>query len=169
MTSLLRLGLCLCLLLTASAVSAADRLYKHVDKDGRVTYRDQPPPGGGSVEERVIRNRPQSDQVSLPEVVLYVAPDCGSCDLARHYFKKRGVTFTEKDASTDPNIQQELKKVAGALSVPTILIGKKVMKGYLESLVEGELDAAGFPKAGETKEAAKPEDDQNRGGQAPTR
>lgn len=168
MTSVLRFGLCLSLLFTVSAVSA-DRLYKHVDKDGRVTYRDQPPAGGGTVEERILRNRPQGEQTVLPEVVLYVAPDCGSCDLARLQFKKRGVAFVEKDASTDPNIQQELKKVAGALSVPTILIGKKVMKGYLESLVDGELDAAGFPKAGENKDSAKPEENPDRGGQAPTR
>jgi hypothetical protein len=40
---------------------------------------------------------------------------------------------------------EELKKKAGSLSVPTILVGEKVMQGLLESLLAGELDAAGYP------------------------
>ena len=40
---------------------------------------------------------------------------------------------------------EELKKKAGSLSVPTILVGEKVMQGFLESLLAGELDAAGYP------------------------
>ncbi len=167
MTFLIRSGLCLFLLFAAASVSAA-KLYKHVDKDGRVTYRDQPPAGGGSVEERVITNRPQAEQVDLPEVIMYISRGCDPCELARIYFKHRGVAVTEKDASSDPAIQADLKKAAGVLTVPTILVGKTVLKGFDKTQVDGALDAAGFPKNGEKKEAAKPEDDQNRGGQAPT-
>lgn len=169
MTLIIRGGLCLLLLFTAATVSA-EKLYKHIDKDGRVTYRDQPPAGGGSVEERVIRNRAQGEQVSLPEVIVYVSAGCDPCDLARLYLNHRGVTFTEKDASSDPAVQAELKKAAGILSVPTILVGKTVLKGFDKTQVDAALDGAGFPKGGTTKEAAKPpEDDQNRGGQAPIR
>jgi glutaredoxin len=167
MTFLIRIGLSLMLLFTAATVSAA-KLYKHVDKDGRVTYRDQPPAGGGSVEERVIQNRPQSDAVVLPEVVMYVSKSCDPCDLARIYFKHRGVSVTEKDATDDLNTQAELKKTAGVLTVPTIVIGKTVLKGFDKSQVDGALDGAGFPKGGENKEAAKPADRQDQGGQAPT-
>ncbi len=56
--------------------------------------------------------------------------------------------------------------VAHAGAVPTITVGSKVMRGYLESLLEGELDQAGYPRpeepekadaadAAETQEAAK--------------
>ena len=34
----------------------------------------------------------------------------------------------------------------GSLTVPTIMVGEKVMKGYMQSLLAGELDAAGYPK-----------------------
>jgi glutaredoxin len=73
---------------------------------------------------------------------------CGSCDLARLYLEKRKVPFTEKNLDNNPETQQELKKKSGSLSAPTITIGEKVMNGYLESLLEGELDAAGYPKIG---------------------
>ena len=168
MTLFIRSGLSLLLLFTAASVSA-EKLYKHIDKDGRVTYRDQPPAGGGAVEERVIRNRAQGEQTVLPEVVVYVSQGCDPCDLARLYLKHRGVAFTEKDASNDPAIQTELKKLAGMLSVPTITVGKTVLKGFDKSQVDSALDASGFPKAGENKDSAKPDDDQNRGGQAPIR
>jgi hypothetical protein len=36
------------------------------------------------------------------------------------------------------------------------MVGSKVMKGYMESLLEGELDAAGYPKL---EEPAQPADE----------
>jgi hypothetical protein len=54
--------------------------------------------------------------------------------------------------------------------VPTVLVGSKVMNGYMESLLEGELDQAGYPRIGGGKpgepEAAKPPEEV--GGRAPT-
>jgi glutaredoxin len=73
---------------------------------------------------------------------------CGYCDLARLYLEKRKVPFTEKNLENNPALQQELKQKTGSLSVPAITIGDKVMNGYLESLLGGELDAAGYPKIG---------------------
>ena len=48
----------------------------------------------------------------------------------------------------------------GELSVPTIMVGSKVMKGYIESLLEGELDQAGYPKT-ESKEPEPTADEEN--------
>jgi len=166
MMSIIRIGLCLALTFAAAGVSA-ERLYKHVDKDGRVTYLDHPPTGGGQVEERIITNRPQSDKVDLPDVVLFVTPGCDPCDLARLYLKHRNVTFTEKDANNNPAVQAELKKAAGVLSVPTILVGKTVLKGFDKSQVDNALNAAGFPKKGTAQPESKPETPP--GGYAPTR
>ncbi len=78
--------------------------------------------------------------------MLYIATKCDSCDLARAYLDKRKVPYTEKNVEGDLKLQEELKKKTGSLSVPTVLVGEKVMRGYLESLLEGELDAAGYAK-----------------------
>ena len=137
----------------------AQKLYKWVDADGRVSYHDQPPPSdaGYRVEEKAIRGDKTApvkpDIAANFPVVLYSAPKCASCDIARTYLKKRGVPFSEKNVDGDRQLQDELIKQAGGLSVPTITVGTKVMRGYLESLLEGELDAAGYPKLVESETA----------------
>ncbi len=144
------------LVMLGFSAAQADTLYKWVDSQGRVSYHDQPPPEGAGyrVEEKVLgeRRKPKEDDTvaKIAEkypVVLYSVPVCGSCDLARIYLQKRKVPFTEQNLESSADLQQQLKKKIGALSAPTIMIGEKVMKGYVESLLEGELDDVGYPKA----------------------
>lgn len=147
------------LLCVAMAVPLAHgvRLYKWVDKDGHVSYHDLPPPSkeGDRVESRDFKiggvgstaSTGSSDKASEQfPVILYTAPQCGSCDLARAYLGKRKVPFTDLDVAKDTKLQKELLEKTGTLTVPTIMVGSKVMKGYMESLLAGELDAAGYPK-----------------------
>lgn len=145
------------------SASQADTLYKWVDSQGRVSYRDQPPPEGAGyrVEEKTLgeRRKPKEDDAAAKiaekyPVVLYSIPVCGSCDLARLYLQKRKVPFTEQNLESSAELQQQLKKKIGALSAPTIMVGEKVMKGYVESLLEGELDDVGYPKAEAPKSAS---------------
>lgn len=145
----------LVLALVAAGLSAAQAtsLYKWVDGQGRVSYHDRPPPEGSEyrVEEKTLRSGEAApDQQAQPAgnvpVILYSAPKCASCDLARIYLDKRKVPYTEKNVESDIKFQEELKAKSGSVSVPTVTVGEKVMKGYLESLLEGELDAAGYPK-----------------------
>jgi glutaredoxin len=146
------------LLLVAALVATpayAAKLYKWVDERGNVTYLDHPPPEGrGRVEEKTVRDRPgaagspaMAEAAAKAPVTLYMVSRCSSCEAARVYLKKRGVPFKEVDVSErNPQAQEEMRKAVGDLAVPTLTVGSKVMKGYLESLLEGELDAAGYPK-----------------------
>ncbi|UCH52229.1 MAG: glutaredoxin family protein, partial [Pseudomonadota bacterium] len=130
----------------------AERVYRWVDKDGNVSYHDRPPPGdsAGKVEERQFRVREgrATAATDTPKVavVIYTVPQCSSCDQVRAHLEKRGVPFSEKNVDKDRAAQNELQKRSGGLSVPTIIVGEKVMKGYIDSLLDGELDAAGFEK-----------------------
>ena len=166
-----RINLLLVMALAAIGIPAAqaDTLYKWVDSQGRISYHDQPPPDGAGyrVEEKVLGtgNKRKEDNtlakvVEKFPVVLYSVPDCGSCDLARLYLQKRKVPFTEQNLNTNPDLQQTLKKKIGSLSAPTLMIGEKVMKGYVESVLEGELDGVGYPKI-ETSEASSSESQGN--------
>lgn len=149
-----RIWLSLCLVLALLPAAHGQKLYKWVDKDGRVSYHDKPPAdeAGGRVEEKSVRldgdkpaaNNDGTDAAAKFPVTLYSAPKCSSCDSARAYLKGRGVPFTEKNVEGDRKLQDELIKQAGGLAVPTIMVGTKVMRGYLESLLEGELDQAGY-------------------------
>jgi len=142
--------------LLVAAPAAADRLYKWVDQYGNVSYQDRPPPPdkGGKVEEKLLGDKSRgSDDPSMSAVVakfpvtLYVTSKCAPCDVARAYLKGRKVPFTEVDVSEkNPEAQMAMREKVGELAVPTITVGSRVMKGYMESLVEGELDQAGYPK-----------------------
>ena len=157
----------LIMVLAVAGLSAAQAgtLYKWVDSQGRVSYHDQPPPEGSGyrVEEKNLGSdkKPAVDDalekiVEKYPVILYSVPVCGSCDLARVYLQKRKVPFTEQNLENNGELQQKLKNKIGSLSAPIIMIGEKVMKGYVESILEGELDSAGYPKI-EASESAKEE------------
>ncbi len=131
---------------------SAEKAYKWVDKDGKVTYQDQPPPSGAqNVEEKEIESAsaaaaPGAEAAAARfPVTLYSAPDCQACDMVRDYLNKRGTPFTEKDVAQDVDNQVEMQQRVGSLTVPTITVGEKIMKGYMQSLLEGELDQAGYP------------------------
>ncbi len=147
------------LIVAALAVSTAqaEKLYKWVGKDGKVSYQDRPPPAdAGSVQEKDLSGRPSSsalgaeggDAAQKFPVVLYSVSKCTSCDDARAYLKKRHVPFNEKNVGNNPALQKEMIEKIGQLSVPTITVGSKVMSGYVQSLLAGELDQAGYPKEG---------------------
>lgn len=140
----------------------AERLYKWTDSSGRVSYHDAPPPQGSGyhVEEKRMRGdarygggeeNPNTEAASKNPVILYSVPQCPSCDLARAFLQKHKIPFKEINVVSDSKVQQQLRKVSGSLSVPTITVGKKVMKGYMQSLLEGELTAAGYAKPGAKK------------------
>jgi glutaredoxin len=141
-------------LMCLAAAAAAAGAYKWVDENGKIHYSDAPPPDNARmVEETNVPVRPVTDQgpdvsqiAAAHPVALYVIPDCQTCDLVREYLTRRGVPFAETNVENDPQAQAAMKERVGALAVPTIIVGEKVMKGYVESLLEGELDAAGYPK-----------------------
>ncbi|HEX9628238.1 MAG TPA: glutaredoxin family protein [Acidiferrobacterales bacterium] len=148
----------------STAPVEAAKLYKWVDEQGNVSYQDRPPPeGAGSVEEKDVRvggrYRLDEDDEGGPKaaVTLYRIPKCSPCDAARVYLQQRNVPFTEIDVSNDVKVQEAMKAKVGDLSVPTIVVGGKVMKGFMESLLEGELEAAGYPKAESAEEGASPQ------------
>jgi len=134
-----------------STPAAAEKLYKWVDQYGNVSYQQTPPPeGSGRVEQKNFRTKDSGAGGAVTgkaPVTLYSAPKCSQCDIARIHLRQRKVPFTEIDVSEkSPTAQQEMIKTVGELLIPTLTVGKKVMKGYMESLVDGELDAAGYPK-----------------------
>ncbi|MHB8455337.1 MAG: DUF4124 domain-containing protein [Acidiferrobacterales bacterium] len=155
------------LLVTCGLASTAGHatLYRWVDKDGNVSYQDQPPPADATqVQEKNLDTEAppaddsaSSDAASKQPVTLYVVPQCDSCDQARNYLKKRKIPFREVDVASDVKAQAEMRKSVGELSVPTITVGSRVMKGYTKSLLSVELDDAGYPKAAKPAGGESPE------------
>jgi glutaredoxin len=146
----------LLIFLFASPLTHASDLYRWTDAQGKVYYSDQPPPPNARQSSRVggkpnvIDVDKESFESRLARernpVVLYVSA-CGPiCDQARDHLNQRGIPFSSKDPSKEPEIALELKKLVGTLEVPVILVGKTHTKGFERSSWDSLLDAAGYPK-----------------------
>ena len=79
-------------------------------------------------------------------VTLY-ANSCGeACASAKALLVKRGIPFTEKNPESDVAAAAALKALAGALQVPTIVIGSNSLQGFEEDGWNAALNAAGYPR-----------------------
>ena len=155
----MRLAVAILLACAASAV-AAQQIYRWTDKDGRIHITDTPPPPDAT---EVVRKKSQSNsavpQVSANEpyalqvarknypVTLYTSENCEACGEARSLLNARGIPFTEVSVR-DERTFAELRSVAGSYSVPVMLVGAMVQKGFEAGMYNRMLDAAGYPKAG---------------------
>lgn len=133
-----------------SAPAFATKLYRIVDEDGNVSYQDREPESGtAKVEQREVRDGGSTlhdapGSAAAGPVTLYVVPECVTCDYVRGLLEQREVPFKTVDVGTDAAAQESLKKRAGDLSVPVLMIGNRVVKGYVEPILRAELDKAGF-------------------------
>lgn len=137
-----------------AAASAQVQLYRWIDADGTVQYSDQPPPPNvRDVQQMQVSSRPgeqpwpyQLQQAARNFPVSLFVSDCGEgCNQARQLLSKRGIPYTEFDA-TDAAFQDQLKKLTdGELVVPVLTVGKNVLRGFEAGQWNTELDAAGYP------------------------
>lgn len=133
-------------------------LYKVVGPDGRVTYTDRPPTDGGA-QVSTLTGDGAVAAVSAPDrlppdlrqaatrfpVTLYYANDCPPCDAARDLLVQRGVPFTEKRVISDDDAAA-LERAIGVRTVPSLTIGKQVLRGLSGTEWQSYLDAAGYPR-----------------------
>jgi len=151
---------CLALLLSASLGVTAQTAYRWVGKDGQVHYSDQPPP---PVETKAVQQKKLKPgnviETSGPSyaaqkaaqkfpLTLYTSANCTeNCRIARDFLNRRGAVFTEKVLKTLEDAA-EYKQTTGIneLTVPVLLAGTKVEKGFEENAWRSLLDAAGYPQ-----------------------
>jgi Domain of unknown function (DUF4124) len=137
----------------AAAPASAAQLYRSIDAQGRVEWRDTPPSEGAKqVEQRRVQGNlaatqpvPYGMQQAAKHfpVTLWTA-NCGSaCDKAKSHLARRGIPYTEKDAQAD---RDGLRKATGGLEVPVLVVGRDALKGYAASTWDTALDAAGYPR-----------------------
>lgn len=138
----------------ACGAALAD-VYRWVDENGKVHYSDQPPPAAiEQVEKKIVRGGKPSapplpyalqQAVKNFPVTLY-SSSCGdACTQARQLLAKRGIPYTELDA-TDTATQEDLKKLTGGIiEVPVLKIGRSTLRGFEVGQWNTALDSAGYP------------------------
>ncbi len=150
------------LLIFFSISASAQQLYRWTDEKGRVHVTDTPPPPNAkSVQKKAVPGAAASGAAESPgnepyalqtarksnPVTLYTTPGCEACGEARKLLNARGVPFREVSVDSEKDLA-ELKKVVGSNSVPSLVVGETVQKGFEETAYNRVLDAAGYPKAG---------------------
>jgi glutaredoxin len=141
-------------LLLISTPLAAAQLYRWVDGQGHVEWRDTPPPSTAKqIEQRNVRAN-TIDTAGLSYATKKAARDfpatlwttnCGAaCDQARAHLARRGIPYTEKNPQSDLDAYKQL---VGGLEVPVLFVGRQQVKGYLESEWDDALDIAGYPRS----------------------
>ena len=131
-------------------------LYRWVDAEGKVHYSDQPPPANVKQVEKKKAAGGKASEAPLPYVLqqavknfpvtLYTSACGNACTQAHELLLKRGVPYTEMDA-TDVKVHPELKKLTGGtVEVPVLKVGRDAVKGYEEGQWNTALDAAGYPQ-----------------------
>ncbi len=141
----------------ALAATPALALYKVVGPDGSITYTDRPPVATTNKVTPLSRNgtATAAPASGLPfdlrqvatryPVTLYTAADCPPCDSGRQLLQQRGVPFTEKRVASDDDTAA-LERAVGGRTVPSLTIGRQVLRGLSQAEWAAFLDVAGYPK-----------------------
>lgn len=143
--------------LAFACATQAQQLYRWVDKDGRVTYSQTPPPPSAAAKSAQARDLRGSvvEGADMPfatrqaakdfPVVLYTSPDCGPmCKDARDSLTKRGIPFREVSVA-DEKTAADLKTATGKATVPTLSVGRDSLAGFDPEGWKSALDNAGYP------------------------
>ncbi len=63
-------------------------------------------------------------------VIVFSTPTCTFCNMAKKYFREKGVKFTDVDVSRDPAAARDMIRRSGQQGVPVIDIGGKIVVGF---------------------------------------
>jgi hypothetical protein len=146
-------------LLLISQLALAQTTYRWVDQDGRVHFSDRPPPPSAQVKEAKEKELPslgapapvmsyamRKAAADFP-LTLYVSPECGApCMNGIKYLRDRKLPFSQKDVKSNEDIEA-FKKATGAdePTVPTLMVGTRVLKGFQAESWKDLIDLAGYP------------------------
>lgn len=68
--------------------------------------------------------------MTQPRVIIFSTPTCSFCNMAKKYFREKGVRFTDVDVSRDAAAARDMVRRSGQQGVPVIDIGGKIVVGF---------------------------------------
>lgn len=71
----------------------------------------------------------------MSNVIIYSSNSCGYCALAKEYLQEKGVSYEEKNISTDPAARKELMQ-KGYMGVPVIIVKGEEIVGFDKARLE---------------------------------
>ncbi len=144
------------ILLLVAGPATAVTVYQCEDENGSRTFESACPPGTTPVGERDYGSAAalavEEESEAPPEITLYVVPECEACTQIREFLDLREIPYSTRDVSNDAVLQLELRKRAGELRAPTVLVGEKAVVGYNRTALIAALQESGHITAEEEPE-----------------
>lgn len=80
--------------------------------------------------------------MTMAHVTIYSTQTCGYCKLAKEFFHKHNIAYTEYDAGTDRQKAREMIEKSGQMGVPVIIIEKDGQEELIVGFDQPRLAAA---------------------------
>lgn len=71
-----------------------------------------------------------TDSKPQPRVIIFTTPTCTYCNMAKKYFRDKGIKFKDVDVSRDAAAARDMVRRSGQQGVPVIDIGGKIIVGF---------------------------------------
>ena len=66
----------------------------------------------------------------MVDVTIYTRALCGYCSAAKRLLDKKGVAYEERDATSEPELRQEMIERSGRFTFPQIFVGSVHVGGF---------------------------------------
>lgn len=83
----------------------------------------------------------------MKPVAIYTTDTCGYCKMAKEYFQKNNVEFSEFNVGTDLEKRQEMIEKSGQMGVPVITVGGDLVVGFNKPRLAELLGISEMPTA----------------------
>lgn len=75
-------------------------------------------------------------------ITIYTTPTCHFCQMAKDFFKEKGVQYTEYNVAQNLEKRQEMIQKSGQMGVPVILVGDELIVGFDQERLASSLGGA---------------------------
>jgi glutaredoxin 3 len=75
----------------------------------------------------------------MKNITIYSTPVCTFCQMAKEYFKEKGLEYTEHNVGADLDKRKEMIDKSGQMGVPVIDIDGKILVGFDKAELESAL------------------------------
>lgn len=72
-------------------------------------------------------------------IKIYTTPACVFCEIAKEYFKEKGIKYKEYDVSNDKKAQKEMIEKSHQYGVPVFDINGKILLSFNRAEIEKAL------------------------------
>jgi glutaredoxin-like YruB-family protein len=81
------------------------------------------------------------------KITIYTTPTCVYCKMAKEFFAKNNITYTERNVVEDEAARKEMVEKSHQLGVPVIDINGEIFVGFNRAELEAALGMGGAKKA----------------------